>query len=354
MNWELTSNPVKTIDDSAAAAAPILVATGFLGAGKTTLLRQLLPLLEARKLRPFVILNDYENAEVDASRLKHLAKTIEPISGSCICCDSLGQLDQVLVDLQPEPRQVVLIEANGTTDPEVLIEHLSISRRLRGRYGPLMNAVVIHLGAWQRRETGEQNELERLQARVATHVVGSHEFGVDHIRRDAVVAEVARVGSSITASADDLADLLVDCVEHPDVARGDNRAWSVGETAGGHHRNSAHNHPHHKVHSDRHSLAHQFMSCEIPLPSMVDGGRLLEWLRSLPREILRVKGLACLTQFSNLHFVFQRTSTEPGNPTVFPIPIAPSAPPCAVCIGTGFDENAVRKSAEIMFDEPTD
>ena len=45
---------------------PLILIAGFLGAGKTTLLRALLPRLGARGLRPHVILNDYENADVDA------------------------------------------------------------------------------------------------------------------------------------------------------------------------------------------------------------------------------------------------------------------------------------------------
>lgn len=51
-------------------SAPLILVVGFLGAGKTTFLRELLPLLEARGLEPFVIINDYANAKVDASSLR--------------------------------------------------------------------------------------------------------------------------------------------------------------------------------------------------------------------------------------------------------------------------------------------
>ena len=44
---------------------PLILLAGFLGAGKTTLLRTLLPRLRSQGLQAHVILNDYQNAEID-------------------------------------------------------------------------------------------------------------------------------------------------------------------------------------------------------------------------------------------------------------------------------------------------
>lgn len=347
--------------DPAGVVAPLLLVTGFLGAGKTTVVRQLLPLLDERGLKPFVILNDYENAEVDAGRLRHLADAIEPVSGSCICCDSLDRLDKALLGLTPAAGRVVLIEANGTTDPVALIEHLTVSRQLRNRFQPLMNAAVVHLGAWQQRDQTELNQLEELQVRAATHLVWSHDFGLAPERLAAVTADIGRLNPVGATSAEQLADLLA--VVAPQQAGSDASVVEPAARHGhdqhppkhghhahhthDHHRDHAHDHAH--DHGEAHALAHRFVSCQVNLPVLVDGKALLDWLRSLPREILRVKGVARLTQFSDLHFVFQRTSTEPDQPTVFPIPVAPAAPPCAVCIGTSIDERALRRSAELFF-----
>ncbi|MBM3863874.1 MAG: hypothetical protein FJ385_08015 [Verrucomicrobia bacterium] len=49
---------------------PLLVITGFLGTGKTSLLRELLPQLEESGITPHVILNDHQNARIDASSLQ--------------------------------------------------------------------------------------------------------------------------------------------------------------------------------------------------------------------------------------------------------------------------------------------
>ena len=50
----------------------IIVLVGFLGAGKTTLLRKLLEQLLAKKWDTKVILNDYENAAMDAQRFQDI------------------------------------------------------------------------------------------------------------------------------------------------------------------------------------------------------------------------------------------------------------------------------------------
>ena len=46
----------------------IITVVGFLGAGKTTLLKYLLENFNKKGWDPFVILNDYENANMDAQQ----------------------------------------------------------------------------------------------------------------------------------------------------------------------------------------------------------------------------------------------------------------------------------------------
>ena len=45
---------------------PIIAIVGFLGAGKTTLLQHLIDNFSKDGWNPFVVLNDYENAYLDA------------------------------------------------------------------------------------------------------------------------------------------------------------------------------------------------------------------------------------------------------------------------------------------------
>ena len=57
---------------------PLILIVGFLGSGKTTYLRRLLPELRGRGIDPHVIINDYQNARVDAELLRELAVSIVP------------------------------------------------------------------------------------------------------------------------------------------------------------------------------------------------------------------------------------------------------------------------------------
>ncbi|MGC1480965.1 MAG: GTP-binding protein [Chthoniobacterales bacterium] len=124
---------------------PTVLLVGFLGAGKTTFLREILPQLEERGLVPYVLINDYQNARVDASSLRHLTDEVRAINGNCVCCDSIHELINDLLAIPETPDRVVLIEANGTTDPFSLIEHLTAHLELRQRFAPIIQVGFVDL-----------------------------------------------------------------------------------------------------------------------------------------------------------------------------------------------------------------
>ena len=109
---------------------PLALLVGFLGAGKTRFLTQLLPELHARGLRPRVILNDFANASIDASRLAELDALVTPLNGECVCCTSLRELMDALLAVQGRPGDVMLVEANGATEADELLGVLTMGRRL--------------------------------------------------------------------------------------------------------------------------------------------------------------------------------------------------------------------------------
>ena len=55
---------------------PIVIVSGYLGAGKTTFLREIIPLLVGSPHPPYVILNDFSNAEVDSALLRQVAPDV--------------------------------------------------------------------------------------------------------------------------------------------------------------------------------------------------------------------------------------------------------------------------------------
>jgi G3E family GTPase len=150
----------------------IITVVGFLGAGKTTLLKYLLEHFSYKGWQPFVILNDYENATMDAQQFaKQIGfNCIKPLSGSCICCSGIVELRNTVNRITPREKGITLIEANGTSDACSLMEFLSVG--LHERFLPPIQISVVDVKNWQQR--GEHNELEANQIQVSSLLVLTH------------------------------------------------------------------------------------------------------------------------------------------------------------------------------------
>lgn len=307
---------------------PIVFVVGFLGAGKTTFLREILPLLEEKELEPFVIINDYSNAKVDATLLQEEGRAVTPINGSCICCDSLFELMNVLLEVRPTDKRVVLVEANGTTDPPVLVEHLLVNPQLRRRFSPIIQVAVVDLERWQRRE--KYNDLEHRQVETASHILFTRQETAS-IERYAEVREDIEWFNpkSRWTKLQGLASEIDELVKHNYYAQSDSTGeveTMAREDVPGCHR-----------------LSHTFVGIEIDLPDPMPVEQLSNWLNSLPGDVLRVKGVVRLAEKPERWFQFQRLDEHDGKIKLRELPKAPSVPACAVLIGVGLDEAAIRE-----------
>jgi len=137
----------------------ILAVVGFLGVGKTTLLKQLISSYSEAGWNPFVILNDYENAQLDAQQLtdQTAPEWIKSLSGSCICCSGIAELRN-------------LVKANGTSDACELMGFLGVG--IEKHFLPPVQISVVDVKNWQQR--GEHNELEANQVQVSSLIVLTH------------------------------------------------------------------------------------------------------------------------------------------------------------------------------------
>lgn len=292
---------------------PLLLITGFLGAGKTTLLADLLPRLAAQGLAPHVILNDFQNALVDAARLRDLTGLVIPVSGSCVCCGSRDELLDALVGVPTEPGHLVLIEANGTADTEELLEMLGADPRARP-FGPPRQVVVVDLQRWQRRHWN--NEIERRQVRTATHVVYSRDAEVDADRRRAVAADLASCNARLVSTdAGGLALAL--------------RNWTATPAA-----SDAPASPRAGTRTPADHARHHVAAWDCPLPVRVERDRLLAFLRDLPAEVVRAKGVAFLAD--NEAVLFQRVEDAEGI-SLLQLGDPSGLHPLAIFIGPGLD-----------------
>lgn len=143
---------------------PLYILAGFLGSGKTTALRRALRASKAQNLRPYVILNDLENAEIDARLLKEITQDINALTGACICCDDPMSLVDQINQIPFDQFDCIFLEANGSTDLWALLEWLSHS--FKGILNPIQVIGIVdgeHFG-----QRGWAQILETEQLRTAS------------------------------------------------------------------------------------------------------------------------------------------------------------------------------------------
>lgn len=106
---------------------PVIIISGFLGSGKTTLLLELIKDLNARNLKPAILMNELGKADVDGSILAESAQglPVEKRFDGCICCSKKSEISgalQSLLDLAPD---VILVELTGVANPEEVVDAMA-------------------------------------------------------------------------------------------------------------------------------------------------------------------------------------------------------------------------------------
>lgn len=301
---------------------PLVLVAGFFGAGKTRFLTSVIPELRARGLRTQVLLNDFESAEIDTTRLTMLSSLVTPLSGECVCCSSLEELLTALATMPIVPGSVTLIEANGATETEELLGRLTTDRRLAGYTLPLQ-VTIVDAKRWRKRWW--HGDLEVNQARTATHVHVNWTERVHADRRAAVEDGVRAVNPHATFTspvdfADDLQRLAV-------------------ATAGDHQRPpivtpSPHERAHHGHAHQGHAHGHPFASFSLGLPDVVSRDDFIAFVRGLPRTVVRAKGLVRFADQPGVAFVWNRVDGRKAVTLDRSVALATSRP-TALFIGIG-------------------
>ncbi len=239
----------------------IVVIVGFLGAGKTTMLKTLIAHYVTNNWSPFVILNDYENAHIDAQQLvdKMELKNIKALTGSCICCSGINELRDYVNRIPKRKNGITLIEANGTSDASSLMEFLGVG--VDERFLPPIQISVVDVKNWQTRET--HNDLELSQVQVSSLIVLTHVDKVTTKRQDFVIAALkkvnpfAKIVTMETVLDIELISALTSSKNKPDALDHKKAHWS---------------------------------SCSCDLPNLPNLSCIDYICNTLPKSILRVKG----------------------------------------------------------------
>lgn len=244
----------------------IITIVGFLGAGKTTLLKYLTDNFTSKGWKPFVILNDYENAYLDAQQLSTQIelKSIKALSGSCICCSGIVELRNIVNRIPERENGVTLIEANGTSDACSLMEFLGVG--ISERFLPPIQISVVDVKNWQKR--GEHNALEANQIQVSSLLVLTHFDNVTSSRKKTVIEAL----KELNPMADVVTMDNLDATLLPELITSENTIETLDH------------------------LKSHWASCSTDLPNLPNTDSIHTICSEIPKTILRVKGC---TQIGN-------------------------------------------------------
>ncbi|MBB5350318.1 G3E family GTPase [Haloferula luteola] len=297
------------------APLPVLITAGFLGSGKTTLIRELLPQLATGSRKPFVLLNDYLNAEIDASSLRGLGAEILTLPASCVCCDDSAGLIDAILKIPTDPPALLMIEANGTTDPYRLIEVLTLTRSLRQRLGPIHQVTVLNESRFGKRLLPGDKRLEQAQVRTASAILTNRSERASPAQRQRVREALMELNPRAPVlHLEAFANLLVEETPllSPDL-------------------------------TDPPEHVHHHVAVRFPLPRMTIE-RLRTWLLMLPRDVQRSKGVVQISQEEICYF--QRTDDPFESPNLHTSLIPDGFESTAVFIGHGLQESSLRATLE--------
>lgn len=312
---------------------PLLFITGFLGSGKTTLLRSLLSEYNRNGLSADVILNDFENADLDAATLPDSEALIAPLSASCACCESLEDLVKLCLAAQKGRGDALLIELNGTADPLPILEVFTVLENEMS-FAPRWQVAMVDARYWGKRQ--EFSALEARQVETATHWILSHDEAMAESAKEEIVQSVeSKNPSALRIEASQMAARLM--------ASATQSITKVKEP-GGECRVSGKGH----THDEEHTLSHRFTGCQIALPGRFRREQIIRFLESLPAVVVRAKVLVKIKEDPGVRWLFERTGQDPAGPPQ-KVDVVSKASPSLICIGPGLEPDLIREMVKNSF-----
>tara|TARA_B110000444_G_scaffold4087_1_gene3807 strand:+ start:2523 stop:3431 length:909 start_codon:yes stop_codon:yes gene_type:complete len=293
----------------------IITVVGFLGSGKTTLLKYLINNYVNKGFNPFIILNDYENANLDAQQfLDQLdSKQVRALSGSCICCSGINELRDFINRIPKRVNGITLIEANGTSDACSLMSFLGVG--LNERFLPPIQISVVDVKNWQKR--AENNDLEVNQIQVSSLIVLTHIENTSSERKNIVIREL----NKFNPTAEILYMNEIDVALIPKLLPSKNKFQKFD-----------------------HLKAH-WSSCSIDLPNLPNSSYIYDICDALPKTIMRIKG--CTQIGDKKEFIyFERTPN--GKVSIRPFNGIPITGSKLLTIGPGSEPSLLEKVIKVI------
>ena len=279
-------------------ATPLLLITGFLGSGKTTFINRLLQLPTPPKLG--VVVNEFGQIGIDGALLA--GTEILELANGCVCCVKGTEMWESALELVDRAgAEVLLVETSGLVEPRVLLEQYALLPAALGARLELRGLLCLVDALHVQQALGRRPEVEQ-QLRLADRLLLTKsdagqpaELLAVHRLLDELGASTERASVTPTTPAGEVKNLLRWALQPPPRARPRRpaRAGATGNCPPAPATPAApaapaapeHDHSH-----DRHGGGQLCaVSVQEPLPLLA--APLLQLLRELPGQVLRVKGV---------------------------------------------------------------
>lgn len=121
----------------------VIIIAGFLGSGKTTLLKHLLEWEINQGRRPFVIMSEFGDIDIDRVLVADNKIALTSIVGGCACCNLREELAGSLQAITRQaPGATVFIKSTGVGDPAGIVE--AIKPLIENGTVVVKNVIVIY------------------------------------------------------------------------------------------------------------------------------------------------------------------------------------------------------------------
>lgn len=310
-------------EDSAALKRPrLVVLSGFLGAGKTSFLNQFIEFHLTRDQLVAVIQNEIGETGVDANLLEG-EDSVLTLDAGCVCCSLAGSLTrairQLTASLAPE---FIVLETTGLANPMNMLDEFQ-------ELGDLaeLAAVISVVDAARFRDNLAASSVTAEQIRAADTVI----LNKCDLVSDSERSEIEALVQSINPLARVIA-----------AVNGRVKPSFLGESMSRHSEDKAkvacdcggHRHVHGVTHSDEGYSALRFA-----LAPAIDRDLLTRILLASPPDVMRIKGIARLTDLDELQVI----QYIPGHADYEPVVRAAQEAPFVLIIGKNLDAAVIRQ-----------
>jgi G3E family GTPase len=244
----------------------LVIIAGFLGSGKTTLLKRFIDWETNRGNKPYVVMSEFGDLDIDGASLSDRAVKLVSITGGCACCDLReelsGSISQITVEAQGA---TILMESTGVGDPAGIIEAV---KPLIDSGALLIGNVIVVYDASRRLLEGKDSELVERQLKTADTIL----INKSELMSPPEIQEAVDTIGAINPSAEIMA--TIQC------------SIDVGKILG---KRSAV-----KAVEGTKATSDTFRSFGFQIGDPLSQKALEKWLKNLPPSVIRAKGFVKL------------------------------------------------------------